>query len=170
MSSSERSQVWALTWVGIADVDNLRTVALGVSGNGCTDIGGFVVNGRGFVKLGWADWGITTVVVVGNVDTGTVDTGAVDTGAVGVRAVDTGAVDTATVVCGTSVVVNSGGMPNVLPEEGPPFLVVVRVFMVLLFAKVELPQWLSTKAPIDVARNSDVKRELRGSKSNTDLR
>ena len=134
MSSSERSQVWALTWVGIGGVDSLRTV-----------------------------------VDVGNVDTGTVDAGAVDTGAVDVRTVDTGAVDTATVVCGTSVVVNSGGMPNVLPEEGPPFLVVVRVFMVLLFAKVELPQWLSTRAPIDVARNSDVKRELRGSKSNTEI-
>ena len=57
-----------------------------MSGNGCTDIGGFVVDGRGFVKSGWANCGITTVVDVGIVDTGTVDAGAVD-----VRTIDTGA-------------------------------------------------------------------------------
>ena len=112
-----------------------------MAGIGCTDIGGFVVDGRGFVEFGWTDCGMATVVDAdGTVDVGSVDTGTVDTGAVGVRTVDTGAVDTATVVCGTSVVVNSGGMPNVLLEEGAPFLVVLRVFMVLLFAKVELPQ------------------------------
>ena len=76
------------------------------------------------------------MVGVGNVDTGTVDAGAVDTGAVDVGAVDTGAVDTTTVVCGTSVVANSGGMPKVLSEEGPPFLIVVRVFIVLLLPRL----------------------------------
>ena len=109
------------------------------------------------------------MVGVGNVVTGTVDAGAVDTGAVDVRTVDRGAVDTLTVVCGISVVVNSGGMPNVLPEEGPPFLVVARVFMVLLLPRLSCLSSSQRKHQLTLS-GILTSRESLESKSNTNLR